>query len=287
MLTKLYRAVIDAAGHRPPGRAVEVAPDDVFLVSYPKSGNTWVRFMLASLLEPEREIDFTSVREVIPGIYHASARRLASLARPRLLKSHEYFDPRYPKVIYLVRDPRDVCISYFHHRHRQPGKEGTTLEEHVRAFLKGELDRYGRWEENVGSWIGAKRSAAEMLIVRYEDLKADPIRELERIRDFLGLAADDAAIEASVRRSSFDEMQRLERFQAEVTGSVSAVRIARPFVRAGRTGGWADELPAACAAMIEEQCEWPMAVLGYEPGAPWPGLASLGGQVNLSLVRGR
>ena len=95
--------------------ALKIFFDDIFLVSYPKSGNTWVRFLLANLLkEGDELIDFKSAIKYVPeiGIHNDE---LVNLKRPRIIKSHELYNAKYPKVVYIVRDPRDVYVSYFHY----------------------------------------------------------------------------------------------------------------------------------------------------------------------------
>src|SRR6476660_6161204 len=101
-------------GLHKPGRNVNVRPDDIFLVSYPKSGNTWTRFLIANLAYPEKNPDFSNINELIPDPEAMSMRDLEKLAGQRILKSHQYFDPRYQKVMYVVRDPRDVVLSEYH-----------------------------------------------------------------------------------------------------------------------------------------------------------------------------
>ena len=89
--------------------------DDIFLVSYPKSGNTWLRFLLAYCLfdiEPGR-VNFHNIENFIPDMYVNWPNR--NLARPRIIKSHEKFTKNYPRVIYLYRDGRDVMVSYYYH----------------------------------------------------------------------------------------------------------------------------------------------------------------------------
>ena len=98
-------------------RPKSIHNDDTFIVSYPKSGNTWFRFILSNLLRQsaEENIDFHSACRYVPDIevHHPE---LEALQRPRFIKSH---CPRlieaYPRVIYLVRDPRDVYVSYFYY----------------------------------------------------------------------------------------------------------------------------------------------------------------------------
>jgi hypothetical protein len=257
-----------AQRHRPPGRCVDVRRDDAFIVSYPKSGNTWVRFTLASILRPDRQIDFTSVHDVVPDIYRTSRSGLNRLPGPRLIKSHEYFDPRYPKVIYLVRDPRDVVLSYFHYEKRKQtiGQEAD-LEAYVDRFLAGELDQFGSWREHVGSWLGARLGDPRLLLVRYEDLTREPVREFARMVDFVGLPATSAGVEAAVQRNSFAEMRRIEMSQAR-QGTIDKRRLERPFLRSGRPGAWLDELPAEQGATIAAVCEPVMTSLGYLAGGP-------------------
>ena len=89
----------------PAARDLTVLPTDVFLVSYPRSGNTWLRFLLANALRPE-QATFTTVGEVVPDIYDETDRELLRRPSPRILKSHEPFDPRYPRVVTRSRSLR-------------------------------------------------------------------------------------------------------------------------------------------------------------------------------------
>jgi hypothetical protein len=268
MLKTIGKAVVHALGLRPPARNVEVFPDDTFVVSYPKSGNSWVRFLIAHLVAAGRPVDFSSVQEIVPGIDFVSANKLAGLRRPRILKSHEYFDPRYPKLLYLVRDPRDVVVSYYHHDlRRRLIAEGYPLEQYVGRFLAGRLDPYGSWQEHVGSWLGAREHDPAFLLLRYEDLSAAPQRGLRRIAEFLGLCPSDAEIALACERSSFEAMRKLERFQAETAKTLSPVRVQQPFVRSGTVDGWRRELPPALAARITARWGTTMATLGYDEAA--------------------
>src|SRR5579864_4630830 len=75
-------------GRQLAGRGVTVYPDDVFLVSYPRSGNTWTRFLLGNLLYPDAPVTFSNIESRIPEIYFNRDRFMRSLPRPRMLKSH-------------------------------------------------------------------------------------------------------------------------------------------------------------------------------------------------------
>ncbi|MEL6581985.1 MAG: hypothetical protein AAFQ14_19735, partial [Cyanobacteria bacterium J06621_12] len=66
------------------GRKLTVFPDDLFLVSHPKSGNTWIRFLICNLIYPELDITFTNINNMIPDIYLTSNRELQQVPRPRI-----------------------------------------------------------------------------------------------------------------------------------------------------------------------------------------------------------
>src|SRR5207245_8937086 len=90
---------------------VEVFPDDIFLVSYPRSGNTWTRFLIGNMINPDDPVTFANLEQRIPSIYTFPNRVLRSL--PRILISHVAYDPPYPRVISIVRDRRDLELSLY------------------------------------------------------------------------------------------------------------------------------------------------------------------------------
>ena len=97
---------------KPARNNLTIFDDDIFLVSYPRSGNTWIRFLLGTLIT-EKKIDWENMELGIPDIYRNTNKKLLKYNRPRFIKSHHSFDERYSKVVYLVRDVRDVIISYY------------------------------------------------------------------------------------------------------------------------------------------------------------------------------
>jgi Sulfotransferase domain len=100
--------------YKPSERAIPIRADDIFVVSFFKSGNTWTRFLLANLLNPGRPVSFESIERTFPDIYQFQYQDYAKLPSPRVIKSHEWFDPRYRRIVYIVRDPRDVAILLYH-----------------------------------------------------------------------------------------------------------------------------------------------------------------------------
>lgn len=255
-----------ALGLHRPGRNLDVFPDDVYLVSYPKSGNTWTRFLIANLAFPEAGVDFKNINELTPDPEALSKRKLLTVPRPRIIKSHQYFDPRYPKVIYIVRDPRDVLLSQYHFAiKRRLIPDDFPIKEYLPRFLGKDQDHnYGNWRDNVASWFYLRRNNPDFLLIRYEDLLSDGKQQLARIADFLGLPQDAHRIESALQRSSAERMRELEKKQALSWSSTKETRQDLPFVRAAAAGGWKQELPADCVAALELAWGDLMKQLGYE-----------------------
>lgn len=248
-----------------PGRNLAVFPDDVFIVSYPKSGNTWTRFLIGNLIHPQSRTDFSNINLVIPDPEGLSKRKLAGMPRPRYIKSHQYFDPRYQKVIYVVRDPRDVALSQYHfHRKRKLLQDGASVEQFITRFVAGKTSPYASWGENVASWMATRGGHPYFLLLRYEDMIENTILELTKVADFLGLPATDERLAQAVARSSAHEMRRLEQKQAHLWSSTKETRQDVPFVRSAKPGGWKDELPETSVLEIESAWAVLMESLGYQ-----------------------
>jgi Sulfotransferase domain len=266
MIRSVIAGTKRAFGLHNPGRNLGVFPDDTFLVSYPKSGNTWTRFLVANLVYPEKHPDFSNINELIPDPEALSKRRLNKLPRPRILKSHQYFDPRYRRVICIVRDPRDVVLSVYHFqiKRRVIGEE-LPIADFVARFLSNRLGHpYGNWFENVGSWYFTRSGHPDFLLVRYEDLQSRAVPEMARIANFLGVPGDRGALGRAVEQSSADRMRELEKKQAHLWSSTRDTRPDKPFVREAKAGGWRTELPPDCVARIEAAWGGLMTELGYE-----------------------
>jgi hypothetical protein len=264
MITRFINATKQAFGHKSPGRYFDVFDDDRFIVSFPKSGNTWTRFLIANLLHPEEPANFGNIDRLIPESEGLTKKELALVPRPRIMKSHEYFDARFRKVIYIVRDPRDVAVSQFHFlRKRRRIADDYSIEQFVTRFEAGETCDFGSWGTNVASWLVARQKSADFLLLRYEDMVAETTAEMTRIAAFLGLSTKPELVAQAVERSSADQMRKLE--GANATASVTKnTRQDIPFVRAAGAGGWKKGLPESAVAQLEAAWAPLMVYLGYE-----------------------
>jgi len=246
------------------GRNFGIFPDDIFLVSFPKSGNTWMRFLIANLLAVKERVTFSNIECRIPDVYKNTRNQLARIPRPRILKTHEYFDPRYRQVIYIVRDPRDVVISYYHfHRKTRFIPDDYPIDQYVSRFVNGQLDEYGTWYENVSSWLATRYGKEGFLLLRYEDLSEHPEEELAKVVRFLRLDRTRGEIRQAIELSSAGHMRALEKKEADIWINTKTTRKDIPFIRTAAVGKWRSELSRSLAAQVEASWRPLMESLGY------------------------
>ncbi len=271
MIKRVKAGIERGLGLHRPGRSLLILPDDIFLVSFPKSGNTWTRFLLANLRFPNQPATWANINRLIPDPAVTAKKDFDRMPRPRIIKSHECFDPRYPRVIYIVRDPRDVVLSQYHyHRKLRKIEDDSPVENFVTRFLAGETCPHGSWGQNIATWLYTSEGSPRFLLLRYEDLIADTAGELAKVVAFLKLSAGPEQIAQAVERSSADRMRSLEKTQADKNALVKGSRRDLSFVRAAGSGGWRTELPAAMAARIEAAWGPLMRRLGYESNSQLP-----------------
>jgi len=249
------------------GRNFRVLPDDTFIVSYARSGNLWTRFLVANLVHADIDVRLANIEQLVPDTCNQSNRALKRVPRPRFIKSHQYFDHRYKKMIHVVRDPRDVVLSYYHFQRKyQHIADNYPLERYVDDFLQGRLgsDDWGTWKENVASWMTTRGDDSGFLGLRYEDMIENPQREVGRIAAFLGVEISPARLDQVIALSSGDHLKKLEKQDADRWVGTKGRRQDIPMVRLATSGGWKKDLPYECVAKIEAAWGGLMATLGYE-----------------------
>lgn len=289
----------------------------VWLASYPKSGNTWMRMMIGALAAPEDgEADINALPErggiasarlafdyhtlvdsslltydevdrLRPAVHAAQAAglhdeddaagRLES-AKARFVKTHDAYTGipdgaallggrrGADGAVLIVRDPRDVAPSVANHSAidldaaieqmcdpafalcAQPDRGAIQLRQQL-------LD----WSGFVESWLA--QTDLPTIVLRYEDMLADPAAALGRVMD---LAGDPRPAEALARAASLTDFARLQRLEAETGFREAWPQAKGGFFRRGEAGAWADELTPGQAARIEAAHGPMMRCLGYE-----------------------
>ena len=263
------------------GRNFKIYPDDRFLISYPRSGNTWTRFLVANLLFSESEVSFLNIDYLVPDVINITQRELDRIPRPRLIKTHHYFDPRYKKVIYIVRDPRDVVVSYYYFHLKQGFiTDGYPMSKFVERFVSGEVDpTYASWGENVASWIATRFRKQDFLLLQYEKMKTKTVSELAKVADFLEIPYDAARLSAAVEKSTAERMRDLEKRDEDRWIGTRAKRKDVRFVRTAVTGGWRSALNSEEVSSIESAWGPLMQSLGYDLQAAQDSVPTLGNEV--------
>lgn len=247
-----------------------MAITDLIIVGYPKSGNTWVTRLVAELVQCP-----------VAGFWDSDHKEIAQegsdrVSEYRCFKSHHQLHElrtsgvtEDAKVIYVMRDPRDIAVSGAHYflidrwpslarffarfprgnriyrRHVNPVITPVSfrLEKMVRAVLLGleEVHRWVRipWKTHYEPYLDN-----EFFFVKYEDLLSQPEHECERILAFLTLRRTDEQIEGAIRNQSFEKKK--ETFQASNESAKAK------FMRVGKSGRWRQELSDMQKKMFEE-----------------------------------
>jgi hypothetical protein len=247
-------------------RDITIFPDDIFLTSYPRSGNTWTRFLVGNLVHTEEAVTFLNVERLVPDMYKHGDYYMRHLPRPRILKSHEVFDPRYKRVIYIVRDPRDVAISNYHWEMKQRAvSDNVPIEDFLPDWIEGKVwDRLGNWGDHVTSWLSTRGDSKGFIILRYEDMIEDPARELVKVANLLGIDPVKERLTRAADLSSADRMRKLEETQGNKWVQTRYTRQDKPFVRKASSGGWRTVLSQKSVAAIEAAWGHIMISLGYQ-----------------------
>jgi hypothetical protein len=275
----------------------------VWLASYPKSGNTWFRVFLTALcqediIDPDinelYETPIASSRQLfdeITGVFSADLQPSEiELLRPDVYRQNAMESDRviYHKVhdtwsllpdgqalfpsevtkgvIYFIRDPRDVAVSFAHHLNVNFDRAIALMNNTNYAFcsrtdrLNGQLrQKLGSWSEHVKSWVD--RSGLPILVLRFEDMKSLPLPTFTRAVKFLDLEYPQSAIEKAIELSSFDRLQK----QEVKHGFRERSHAASSFFRKGIIGDWRNNLaPDQVERIIKNHAET-MRRYGYFP----------------------
>jgi len=181
-----------------------IYPDDTFIVSYPRSGNSFLQHLIYNYLHPDES---GSPRSIILDI-HENPGQASEVERPRIIKSHEEEPRSYPNVIYVARDGRDVAISYHAFLQRSGHlSENTSLGEFLDDFAAGDVP-FGTWSNHVENWLDDRGDA---LVVRYEDMLEDGEKQLRRVLEFMDRTINAERVSKAVQASQFDELQKKEK----------------------------------------------------------------------------
>lgn len=261
------RARVSRTAFRAPlvwARHLGLDASDVFLASYPRSGNTLLRFPLAECMTGA-PCSFENVQRIIPEIgVHVYARPLL-LGGGRLIKTHEPFRRSYRRAIYIVRDVRDVLLSAFSREAAMDLLDADSLDRYIEPFMQGRMSRWGAWQDHIEGWLNSPIAArGDLLVMRFEDICSDVDAAVARILDFLSLPADPAVIRQACANNSIERMREKE--DRSRTLPKSRAHEGR-LVSSGSLYGWRKKLTADQVALIEQHAGATLTCLGYPSGS--------------------
>ena len=186
---------------------------DIYLVSYPRSGNTWMRAVIAELLLKRKTTSLRELDYIVPDIYYRIPKNKIPNLDKYIVKSHEPFrtnlpSAKYRKVIYLVRDPRNVAVSYYRYIMKNELNNYPT-DEFISNFVSGKIFPCS-WQEHVSSWTVGMARAIDLLIIKYEDLIQSPKENIKRIAEFIGINPKDNLLDEVIASCPKEGMREKE-----------------------------------------------------------------------------
>jgi len=228
---------------------------DVFFASYPRSGSTWLRFLLYDSLLGESS-GFSSVNQAIPDVKFHKAGLPLMPGAGRLIKTHEIFHPEYRKAVYLVRDPRDVALSEYAYQ-TALGLVDLDLDHYLQKFVTQGVNPFASWRVHVESWLSAPLDREQLLVLRFEDLRADPLKAVVQVATFLGLKSNEDRIRQAIANNTVEKMRAKEKATPQRASARGR------FIRSGSVGGWRGTLNEAQVQLFRQHAREPLERMAY------------------------
>ncbi|KAH9500072.1 Sulfotransferase 1E1 [Bulinus truncatus] len=232
----------------------EVREDDIWVVSFPKAGTTWLQeivylinngadFENASQVNIEERFPF--FEWIYPG-----KEVLNKMESPRLIKTHmplsvlpNQMKDKKPKIIYITRNPKDTVVSYYFFITKFVIDDQSfvgTFDDYCQLFLDG-LVHYGPWWKHVKeAWD--RRGDDNIMVLFYEDLQEDLHKAVRDIADFLNKPLTSHQVDAIVKHCSFDNMKNNKSVNYDWLKEVGTAKTEENFMRKGQVGDWRNHL---------------------------------------------
>jgi hypothetical protein len=250
---------------------------DVFLASYPRSGQHWARFQLFEILTG-RPADFDSLDSIIPPVgrhYHAPS---ILPGGNRLMQTHQQWRGEYRKAILLVRDVRDVVLSDYAMEESLDLTKYLGIrnfDEYLLPWLKGKTQTpgAGSWQGHLDSWLDSRlASAGNLLVIKFEEMRRNTEEALVRMVEFLGAPVVPKNIRDAIANNSLERM----RLKEDISDKYNPKNWGRKageehrFIRKGAVGAWREKLTGAQVELIERYARKGLERLGYPTGSQRP-----------------
>jgi len=235
---------------------------DLLISGYPKSGTNWMQVILASLWDGWGTCAITE-RGQVPNLSgpngvpnYAGYDYCIAAESPRLMKTHLRRDlmparwPEHGKVVHIVRNPKDVCVSHFYEARNSSGLD-ITFDEYFDRFMAGEAVPYGCYLDNVLSWRTFEHP--NLLKITYEDARLDTRTVIEEIVGFVGKDVTAERIDEVITKTEFDAMRKNPELTKQINHPNYADTTEMPFLRKGIVGDWKSSLTVEQSERIDRE----------------------------------
>lgn len=228
--------------------------DDAWVTSFPKAGNTWVRFLLCNLLSLSeldgRTVDFPFLDTTMPALGYSDLRHpWPYQSIPRFIKTHQKYRAglfsRPGRAVYVLRDPRDAMVSYFHFLRSSTVRP---YDGEFKDFIRHDVFGLRAYIKHYLSW-----QSHSTIVVRYDHLQQDAVAALRRILAACAISAREELIHLAVERSDFRQVRAVQ--QKSGLTEPDSFRPGYVFARSGKTGQWPEYFTRADEAYYQTICD--------------------------------
>lgn len=249
--------------------------NDVFLASYPRSGQHWTRFQLFEILT-RQSAEFDSLDATIPKIGEHGRAPSILPSGGRLIQTHQPWRKEYKRAIHLVRDVRDVILSDYAWDESLGLIERLGIRDfdsYLLPWLRGttQTPGGGSWQDHTNSWLDSPlANHGDVLTIRFEDMRRNTEAALASMVEFLGVHADRNLIRDVIANNSVEKMREKEDRSKKYDPKNLSRKAGEEhrFVRKGSVGGWRQRLTEAQLQVIEQHAGQALVRLGYSIGVP-------------------
>ncbi|KVH91370.1 cytosolic sulfotransferase 13-like [Cynara cardunculus var. scolymus] len=248
-------------------------PNDIYLVTLPKSGTTWIKALVFAIMNRNRYknkslsthpllisnphhcvpfVEDESLRTE-PSYLDAHSARLFATHIPYTLLPQSILDSGC-RLVYMCRNPKDLLVSLFHFVNKVRGKSRglMTIEELFHMFSKG-VSPYGPYWDHVKAYYNISlEHPTRILFLTYESMKLDTVNNVKRLAEFLGFPFTEeenakGVVEEIVSLCSFENLSEVNKHGNFLVGVPNNI-----FFREGKVGNWSNHLTSEMSQTLDQ-----------------------------------